>query len=291
MTPSALPTHWHLRTRRLELPHPGGAVARLLVMGIVNVTPDSFSDGGRFAAIGDAIAHGRRLAAEGADILDVGGESTRPGARAVDPAEEAARVLPVVAALAADGHVVSIDTRRASVMEAALARGARIVNDVTALAGDPASLAVVARLGVPVVLMHMLGDPETMQVAPRYDDVVADVAAFLADRVEACVAAGIPRGLICVDPGIGFGKTVDHNVALLRGLRALRVAGCGLLVGASRKAFIGKLSRGEPPMQRLPGSLAVALHAADAGADILRVHDVAETRQALEIWRVLRGAR
>jgi dihydropteroate synthase len=142
-----------------------------------------------------------------------------------------------------------------------------------------------------VVLMHMLGDPETMQVAPRYDDVVADVAAFLADRVEACVAAGIPRGLICVDPGIGFGKTVDHNVALLRGLRALRVAGCGLLVGASRKAFIGKLSRGEPPMQRLPGSLAVALHAADAGADILRVHDVAETRQALEIWRVLRGAR
>ncbi len=269
----------------------GAPVPSPLVMGVINVTPDSFSDGGRFAAIGDAIAHGRRLAAEGADILDVGGESTRPGARAVDPAEEAARVLPVVAALAADGHVVSIDTRRASVMEAALARGARIVNDVTALAGDPASLAVVARLGVPVVLMHMLGDPETMQVAPRYDDVVADVAAFLADRVEACVAAGIPRGLICVDPGIGFGKTVDHNVALLRGLRALRVAGCGLLVGASRKAFIGKLSRGEPPMQRLPGSLAVALHAADAGADILRVHDVAETRQALEIWRVLRGAR
>jgi dihydropteroate synthase len=264
-------------------------VGRPWLMGVINVTPDSFSDGGMFAAVADAIAHGRRLAAEGADILDVGGESTRPGARPVDPAEEAARVLPVVAALAGDGHVVSIDTRRAGVMEAALARGARIVNDVTALCGDPGSLGVVARSGAPVVLMHMQGEPETMQVAPRYDDVLAEVAAFLAARVEACVAAGIPRDRICVDPGIGFGKTVAHNVALLRGVAALRSAGCGLLVGASRKGFIGRLSRGEPPMARLPGSLAIALHAADAGADILRVHDVAETRQALEIWRALRA--
>lgn len=263
---------------------------RPLLMGVINVTPDSFSDGGRHACTQAAIDHGRRLAGEGADILDVGGESTRPGAQPVDGAEEAARVLPVIEALARDGHVVSIDTRRAAVMEAAIARGARIVNDVTALAGDARSLEVVARHAVPVVLMHMQGEPATMQAAPRYQDVVGEVAAYLASRVAACVAAGVSPGRICVDPGIGFGKTPGHNLSLLRALAALRVPGCGMLVGASRKSFIAALSRGEDAGSRLPGSLAVALHAAEAGADILRVHDVAETRQALEIWRLLRAA-
>jgi dihydropteroate synthase len=252
-------------------------------MGVVNVTPDSFSDGGLFASTEAAIAQGRRLAEEGADILDIGGESTRPGSEPVPEDEELRRVLPVVEALAADGHLVSIDTRRAGVMRAALAAGARIANDVTALAGDPESLDVAAGAGVAVVLMHMQGDP-------HYGDVVAEVGDFLAARVEACVAAGIPRARICVDPGIGFGKTVEHNLALLRGLAALRPEGCALLVGASRKGFIGKLSRGEDTSRRLPGSLAVALHAAAAGADVLRVHDVAETRQALEIWRALQAA-
>jgi dihydropteroate synthase len=261
-----------------------------ILMGVVNVTPDSFSDGGRHATATAAIAHGRRLASEGAQILDIGGESTRPGAAPVDADEELGRVLPVVEALARDGLLVSIDTRRACVMEAALARGARIVNDVTALSGDPDSLAAVARWRVPAILMHMQGDPSTMQAAPRYGDVVGEVHAFLEARVSACVAAGIDPALLCVDPGIGFGKTVAHNVALLRALDRLRVRGCGLLVGASRKSFIGHLSRGEDTSRRLPGSLAVALHAAEAGADILRVHDVAETRQALEIWRALRGA-
>jgi dihydropteroate synthase len=261
-----------------------------ILMGVVNVTPDSFSDGGHHATAAAAIAHGRRLAAEGAQILDVGGESTRPGAAPVDADEEQARVLPVVAALARDGHLVSIDTRRASVMEAALARGARIVNDVTALTGDPGSLAVVARAQVPAVLMHMQGDPATMQAAPHYDDVVCEVRAYLEARIAACSAAGIDPALLCVDPGIGFGKTVAHNVDLLRSIARLRIQGCGLLVGASRKSFIGHLSRGEDTSRRLPGSLAVALHAAEAGVDVLRVHDVAETRQALEIWRALRGA-
>jgi dihydropteroate synthase len=259
-------------------------------MGVVNATPDSFSDGGRYATATIAIEHGRRLAAEGAQIIDVGGESTRPGATPIDVDEECARVLPVVEALADDGHLVSIDTRRARVMDAALARGARIVNDVTALSGDPDSLRVVARWNAPAILMHMQGDPSTMQAAPCYDDVVAEVRAFLEARVVACVAAGMDPARLCVDPGIGFGKTVGHNVALLRTLAALRVPGCGLLVGASRKSFIGHLSRGEDTSRRLPGSLAAALHAAEAGADILRVHDVAETRQALEIWRALRGA-
>lgn len=275
-----------------QAPAPFGFVPgrRPLVMGVVNATPDSFSDGGHFAAASAAIAHGRRLAEEGADILDIGGESTRPGSAPVAEDEELRRVLPVVEALAADGHLVSIDTRRAGVMRAALAAGARIVNDVTALAGHPGSLAAAASAGAAVVLMHMQGEPATMQLAPRYGDVVAEVGAFLAARAEACVAAGIPRDRICIDPGIGFGKTIEHNLALLRGLASLRVAGCALLVGASRKGFIGRLSRGEEPMRRLPGSLAVALHAAASGADILRVHDVAETHQALAIWRALQAA-
>jgi dihydropteroate synthase len=257
-------------------------------MGVVNATPDSFSDGGRHASLEAAVAHARRLVAEGADIIDIGGESTRPGADPVPIEEELRRVVPVVRALATENVCLSIDTRRAAVMRAALAAGAKVVNDVTALSGDPESLGVVAGSGASVVLMHMLGDPPTMQRAPRYDDVVGEVAVFLAQRVAACRAAGVTDDRICIDPGIGFGKTVAHNLALLRDLPSLRLPGIALLVGASRKSFIARLSRDEDVSQRLPGSLAVALHAADAQVDILRVHDVAETRQALEIWRALR---
>jgi dihydropteroate synthase len=197
---------------------------RPLLMGVVNVTPDSFSDGGRFASAGTAIAHGRRLAEEGAAILDIGGESTRPGAAPIGTAEEIRRVVPVISTLAADGFIVSVDTRHAAVMRAAISAGARIVNDIAALR-DPGSLDVCAEAGVGVVLMHMQGEPATMQHAPRYDDVVAEIRGFLAERVAACRAAGIPAARICIDPGIGFGKTVEHNLALLRNLRALRQDG------------------------------------------------------------------
>jgi dihydropteroate synthase len=264
----------------------GLALDRPRLMGVVNVTPDSFADGGRFLDRAAAIAHGRALAAEGADIVDVGGESTRPGAAPAPVEDELRRVLPVVEALARDGLLVSVDTRRAAVMRAALAAGARIVNDVAALA-DAGALELVARAGAAVVLMHMRGEPATMQADPRYADVVGEVAAFLAARVAACRAAGIGDERLCVDPGIGFGKTVEHNLALLRGLAALRPPGVALLVGASRKGFVARLSAGEPPAARLPGSLAAALAAASRGADILRVHDVAATRQALAVWRAI----
>lgn len=262
----------------------GLVLDRPRLMGIVNVTPDSFSDGGRFLETEAAIAHGRALRAAGADILDVGGESTRPGASPVGAAEEKARVVPVVKALAAEGALVSIDTRHASVMAAALDAGARLVNDVTALEGDPDSLALVARRVVPVVLMHMRGEPGTMQNDPRYNDVVAEVRDYLERRVAACTAAGIPKERIAVDPGIGFGKTVDHNLALIRHLDRLADLGCAILLGASRKSFIGALSKGEPATERLPGSLAAALAGVARGAHILRVHDVAATAQALAVW-------
>lgn len=262
----------------------GLALDRPRLMGIVNVTPDSFSDGGRFLETEAAIAYGRALRAAGADILDVGGESTRPGASPVGEAEEKARVVPVVKALAAEGALVSIDSRHASVMAAALDAGARVVNDVTALEGDPDTLALVAEREVPVVLMHMRGDPGTMQNDPRYNDVVAEVRDYLERRVAACTAAGIPRERIAVDPGIGFGKTVEHNLALIRHLDRLADLGCAILLGASRKSFIGALSKGEPATERLPGSLAAALAGVARGADILRVHDVAATAQALAVW-------
>ncbi len=261
---------------------------RPLIMGVVNVTPDSFSDGGQHASSAAAISHGRRLAAEGADVLDIGGESTRPGAAPVPVDEELRRVLPVVEALAAAGHRVSIDTRRARVMREAVAAGALIVNDVSALTGDDESLAVAAHSGAAVILMHMQGDPTTMQANPSYGDVVAEVADFLGQRVAACRAAGIARERLCIDPGIGFGKNVAHNLALLRHLPRLRQTGVALLIGASRKSFIARLSRGAPAEQRVPGSIAVALHAAERGADMLRVHDVAATIQALDVWRELR---
>lgn len=249
-------------------------------MAILNVTPDSFSDGGRLGSAAEAIDSGLRMAEAGAAIVDVGGESTRPGAAEVPLGEELRRVLPVVEGLARRGVPVSIDTRKARVMAEALAAGATMVNDVSALTHDPESLAVAAASSATVVLMHMQGTPETMQQAPSYADVVAEVRAFLDARVAACVAAGIPEARLVRDPGIGFGKTLDHNLALLRNLPAL---GSPLLLGASRKALIGRLT-GADVHSRLPGSLALALHAARMGCAFVRVHDVAETAQALQVW-------
>lgn len=268
-------------------PIAGLTLDRPRIMGIVNVTPDSFSDGGDRFDPDAAIAAGMAMAAAGADILDIGGESTRPGAAPVSIAEECRRVLPVVQALADAGHRVSIDSRNAAVIEAALAAGAAIVNDVTALSGDPGSLAVAAAGGVPVVLMHMLGDPRTMQQDPRYDDVLLDIWDYLAERIAACEAAGIPRARLVVDPGIGFGKTVRHNLDLIRHCALFHSLGCAVLVGASRKSFIARLSRGEAAKERVPGSVAVALAALDRGVQLVRVHDVAETAQAVAVWRAI----
>lgn len=263
----------------------GFSCDRPLIMGVVNVTPDSFSDGGRFIDADAAIAHGVALAEAGADILDVGGESTRPGARPVPPEEEMERVLPVIRALAERGLTVSIDTRHARVMEAALAAGAAIVNDVTALEGDPDSLAVCARHRAPVVIMHMQGEPQTMQADPRYDFAPLDIHDYLAERVARCRAAGIED--ICIDPGIGFGKTLDHNLSLLGRLALLQGLGCPLLLGVSRKSLIGRLTGVQEAAARVPGSVAAAQAGLDRGANILRVHDVAETRQMAEVWRAV----
>jgi dihydropteroate synthase len=249
-------------------------------MGIVNVTPDSFSDGGSFLDPADAIGHGMRLAAEGADVLDVGGESTRPGSDPVPVEEELRRVLPVIRGLAAAGPPVSIDTMKAEVAEAALAAGAGFLNDVTALRHEPRMAAVAAAAGVPVCLMHMLGEPKTMQDAPAYRDVVAEVREFLARRADAAVAAGIDPEAICVDPGIGFGKTVEHNLTLLAHLDRICDLGFPVLVGVSRKRFLGSIAGGAEH-ERGPAGLAAGLAAVRHGAWMLRVHDVAPTRQAL----------
>ena len=257
-------------------------------MGILNVTPDSFSDGGRFAGVDDAVAAGLAMAGDGAAIIDVGGESTRPGAKPVAMADERARVIPVVARLVRAGVRVSVDTRNAAVMAAAFAAGAWGINDVSGLTHDPDSLAIVARAGCPVVLMHMTGTPDTMQLAPAYDDVVANVHGWLRERAAACVAAGVAAANIIVDPGIGFGKTLAHNLSLLRALEALVASGHPVLLGASRKGLIARLSPGDPgPLARLPGSLALAIRAAQAGCAIVRVHDVAATAQTLAVWRAI----
>jgi len=262
-----------------------------LLMGIVNVTPDSFSDGGAFLAAEQAIAQGRALLEAGAHILDIGGESTRPGATPVAPEEEISRVEPVIRALAEAGAVISIDTRHARVMEAAIAAGARIINDVSALSGDPDSLGTASRLGVPVVLMHMPGDPQTMQQNPSYELASLDVAEYLARRIDLCAGAGIPAERIVVDPGIGFGKLSAHNLEILARLALLHGLGCGVLLGVSRKSLIGELDAGAPPKDRLPGSLAAALFGLGQGVQILRVHDIAETRQAVAVWRgITQGA-
>jgi dihydropteroate synthase len=251
-------------------------------MGIVNVTPDSFSDGGEFLDPERAIAHGRQLAKEGADVLDVGGESTRPGAEAVDADEELRRVIPVVEALAGDGLTVSIDTSKVPVAAAALDAGVGMVNDVTALRAEPELAGLCAERGVEVVLMHMLGDPRTMQEDPTYDDVVDAVKAFLAERIDFATAAGIDENRIWVDPGIGFGKTVEHNLELHRRLGELAELGRPIAFGSSRKSFLGKLTGAEVD-RRLGGTIASNVIASANGAGMLRVHEVAPMEQALTV--------
>ena len=252
-------------------------------MGVVNVTPDSFSDGGLFLAPEAAVAHGRRLASEGADLVDVGGESTRPGSKPVPAEEELRRVLPVVEELAsAIEPPISIDTSKAAVAKAALSAGASFVNDVSALRGDPAMAAVVAEAGVDLCLMHMKGEPRTMQDDPRYEDVVSEVKAFLEERLDCAVRQGIPEARIWLDPGIGFGKSLEHNLELLRRLGEIVAIGCPVVVGASRKRFIGALT-GRPESERLAGSLAAAVAAYERGARMVRVHDVAATKDALAV--------
>ncbi len=270
------------RVVRLDQPH---------VAGILNVTPDSFSDGGRFSDVEEAVQAGFAMAEAGAAIVDVGGESTRPGAKPVWEGDEIERVLPAVARLAAGGTAVSIDTRKSAVMEAALGAGAAMVNDVSALTYDERSAELVARQRCPVVLMHHLGPPETMQQAPSYEKpVLFAVYDWLEARIAAAEAAGIERSQIVVDPGIGFGKTVQHNLDLMNGLALLHGLGCPLMLGASRKRTIGALSAEAPAGERLPGSLAFALKGAEQGVQLLRVHDVPETVQALRMWRGLREA-
>lgn len=258
------------------------------LMGVVNVTPDSFSDGGLYLDPEAAIAHGRELAAAGAEILDVGGESTRPGAEAVPEEEELRRVIPVIEGLVAADGEISIDTSKATVAAAALDAGAAIVNDVTALRGDPGMAALCAERDATVVLMHMRGDPRTMQDDPRYDDVVAEVRAFLAERLEAAAAAGIDEDRVWLDPGIGFGKTAAHNMELLRRLGELRDLGRPLVIGTSRKSFIGRVD-GSAAGERLGGTIASSVLAAAEGAAVLRVHDVAEVRQALTVASAILG--
>jgi dihydropteroate synthase len=261
-----------------------------VVMGVVNVTPDSFSDGGSWLAPDAAIAHGNDLAVQGASILDIGGESTRPGAQPVPEDEELRRVLPVLEGLAGGRPRLSIDTSKAAVAAAALDAGATIVNDVTALRGDVAMARLVAERGCEVVLMHMLGQPRTMQDAPRYDDVVADVRGFLAERVRYAQSQGIAAERIWLDPGIGFGKTTDHNLELLARLDELLDLGRPIVIGTSRKTFLGTIANGRGPGERLPGTIATNVLALARGASVFRVHDVAAVRDALlAAAAVLRG--
>jgi dihydropteroate synthase len=258
------------------------------LMGVLNVTPDSFSDGGLYLDPDAAIEHGRELVRDGAEILDVGGESTRPGAEEVSVEEEMRRVGPVVEGLARGEAVVSIDTSKSAVAEAALDAGAEIVNDVTALRGDPEIAALCADRGAGLVLMHMQGSPRTMQENPVYDDVVDDVKAFLVERMEVAVSAGVDEGRIWLDPGIGFGKTLEHNLELLGRLGELRELGRPLVVGTSRKSFIGKVD-GSLASERLGGTIASSVLAAAEGADVLRVHDVVEVGQAIEVAAAILG--
>jgi dihydropteroate synthase len=268
----------------------GLAMDRARIMGILNVTPDSFSDGGLFLKPDAAVMQARLMAA-GAEIIDVGGESTRPGAAEVSASEEIARTAPVIAALRAGGleAAISIDTRKAAVARAALAAGASWVNDVTALRFDPAMAGAVAEARVPLILMHSIATPATMQDDPVYDDVLLDVYDALADRVAVAEAAGVLRENIAVDPGIGFGKTLAHNLALLARLSLFHGLGLPVLLGASRKRFIGTIGQEDDAARRMPGSLAVALHGVAQGVQMIRVHDVVETRQALSLWSAVRA--
>ena len=266
-------------------PFAGLALDRPLLMGIVNVTPDSFSDGGLYDTAEGAIEHAAELAQAGADIVDIGGESTRPGSDAVDESDELERVLPVIKGLSGFRAVLSIDTRKASVARAAAQQGAMILNDVSALTYDPTSLKVAADTGMSVVLMHAQGEPKTMQDNPTYADVVLEVYDYLQERIEAAEAAGIARASIAADPGIGFGKTMAHTLSLLSNLSLFHGLGVPLLIGASRKRFIKGIAGGEVAAAREPGSQAAAIASAAQGAQIFRVHDVAGTVQALAVWR------
>ena len=264
---------------------------RTLLMGIVNVTPDSFSDGGAFLDTDSAVAHAMQLAAEGADLLDVGGESTRPGSEEVPADEELARVVPVVERLVHEVDLpIGVDTRKMAVARAGLEAGAAIVNDVTAGA-DPEMLALVRDAGAGMVLMHMRGEPKTMQTDPHYDDVVTEVRDFLAGRVGAAVAAGVPRSHLCVDPGIGFGKNLDHNLEILRAIGSFRELRTPVLVGASRKRFIGQLTGVEDPADRMEGTAGAVAWCAAQGVDIVRVHDVQQMRRVVNVVdAIVRGA-
>ncbi|WP_439544376.1 dihydropteroate synthase [Hyphomicrobium sp.] len=263
----------------------GLSLDRPRLMGIVNVTPDSFSDGGRHNSTEAAIAHGLSLAEEGADILDVGGESTRPGSDTVSLDDELRRVIPVIEGLRAKtDKLISIDTRKSEVMRRAADAGADILNDVSALTHDPAALEVAAESGLPVMLMHAQGDPKTMNDDPQYSDVVLDVFDFLEQRIRACIAAGIPKSRLIADPGIGFGKHLHHNVAVLAAMSLYHGLGVPVLLGASRKKLIGQISNVEDPRRRVAGSIAAALHSISQGVQLVRVHDVADTRQAVDVW-------
>jgi len=264
---------------------------RVLVMGVVNVTPDSFSDGGRFNEIEAALAHARRLADEGADILDIGGESTRPGAEPVDASAELARVIPVIDAIRAEiDRPVSIDTMKAEVMREAVAHGAAMINDVNGLR-DPEALRAAADLRVPVCIMHMQGEPRTMQRQPRYDDVVDDLLGFFRERIAACLNAGIDQRHLVLDPGFGFGKSLEHNLRLLDRFERFRSLGVPLLAGLSRKSMLGKITGRERAADRVAASVAAALMVAERGADIVRVHDVAETVDAIRLLHAVRESR
>jgi dihydropteroate synthase len=263
------------------------SVDRPLIMGIVNVTPDSFSDGGQFVDTAAAVAHAKRLVEEGADLLDIGGESSRPGAQPVPLEEELARVLPVLEGLRDIGVPISIDTVKPEVMRAGIGAGASIINDISAL-GAPGALDAVAASDAAVCLMHRQGEPRSMQAAPVYHDVVTEVCDYLADRMKAVLAAGVARERIIIDPGYGFGKTLEHNLKLLRGLPQLAALGVPVLAGWSRKSSLGTIT-GRQAQERMPASLAAALLCAQHGAKILRVHDVAATRDVLAVWQAVEG--
>ncbi len=287
---AAIPPDWAtLRDRLLASPATAGLPPGPLVMGILNRTPDSFSDGGGHLDLDRALAAARAMLDAGADLIDVGGESTRPGAAPVSPEEEQARVLPLVRALAGQGALVSVDTRNASTMQLALQAGARMVNDVSGLAHDPAARQVLAAASCPVALMHMRGTPATMQALTRYDDVAVDVLRELSDRVAEAERAGIDRARIVVDPGIGFAKTEQQNLQLLRRLPILAALNCRVLLGVSRKGFLGRVADVPVATDRFPGSIAAALPALVLPGSILRVHDVAETVQAVRVWQAIHG--
>ena len=264
----------------------GLSMDRAHIMGVLNTTPDSFSDGGLHEQADDAIKRGQEMFAQGASIVDVGGESTRPGADFVDRVEEINRVAPVVGALAKNA-LVSIDTRKADVARSAITAGAEIFNDVTALSFDPRSLSVLSETGANVCLMHASGDPKTMQDDPQYDDVLLDVYDYLAKRIALCVDAGIDKSRIAIDPGIGFGKTLEHNMLLIRGLSLFHGLGCPILLGVSRKRFIGEIGQAQDPADRVGGSIAVGLEGLRQGVQMLRVHDVKETVQAVRLFEAM----